>query len=204
MGRFRGMNKLLKEIFDKLVSAISLILFLPIMILIGLVVKVTSHGPVIFKQERVGKNGKIFQIYKFRTMYHNKSGHGIPVKGDSRVTPFGAFLRKWKLDELPELWNILIGDMSFVGPRPYVPVMAEKLTGDHARILHWKPGMTGPATLKYINEEEILSTVDDPEQYNNEVIFPDKVKINLEYLDHWSFVKDMKILWYTLIRKRTR
>ncbi len=196
------MNKLLKEIFDKLVSAISLILLFPVMIIIGLLVKFSSEGPIIFKQERVGKKGKMFQIYKFRTMYHQPPREGTPVMGDPRVTPFGAFLRKWKLDELPELWNILIGDMSFVGPRPYIPRMAEKLTGDHARILHWKPGMTGPATLKYINEEKILSTVDDPDRYSNEVIFPDKVKINLEYLDHWNFAKDMRILCYTLIRKR--
>ncbi len=192
----------LKEIFDKLFSVISLILLFPAMIVIGLLVKLNSRGPIIFKQERVGKNGKIFQIYKFRTMYHKTPGRRIPVKGDPRITTFGVFLRKWKLDELPELWNILIGDMSFVGPRPYVPFMAEKLTGEDARILHWKPGITGPATLKYINEEEILLTVDDPDQYNNEVIFPDKVRINLNYLDHWNFVQDLKILWYTLIRKR--
>ncbi len=198
------MNKLLKEIFDKLFSAISLILFLPLMIVIGLLVKISSEGPIIFKQERVGKNGKVFQIYKFRTMCDKTQRKGIPVKGDPRITPFGAFLRKWKLDELPELWNVLIGDMSFVGPRPYVPRMAEKLAGDHARILRWKPGMTGPATLKYINEEEILSAVDNPDRYNNEVIFPDKVKINMEYLDDWNFAQDMRILWYTLIRKRMR
>ncbi len=196
------MNKLLKEIFDKLFSAISLVLFLPLMIIIGLLVKISSEGPIIFKQERVGKNGKIFQIYKFRTMRHKTQRKGIPVKGDPRITPVGTFLRKWKLDELPELWNVLIGDMSFVGPRPYVPRMAEKLAGDHSSILKWKPGMTGPATLKYINEEEILSSVDDPDRYNNEVIFPDKVKINLEYLDHWNFALDMRILWNTLIRKR--
>ncbi len=192
----------LKEIFDKLFSAISLILLFPAMIIIGILVKTSSRGPVIFKQERVGKNRRIFQIYKFRTMYHTSPGKKPPLKGDPRITPFGAFLRKWKLDELPELWNILKGDMSFVGPRPYVPRMAEKLVGDHARILHWKPGITGPATLKYINEEELLSKVDDPDQYNNEVIFPDKVRINLEYLDHWNFAGDMRILWYTLIRKR--
>lgn len=196
------MNKLSKEIFDKLASATSLILLLPVLAFIGFLVKLTSRGPIIFKQERVGKNGRIFQIYKFRTMYHNDPGQGIPVKGNSRITPFGAFLRKWKLDELPELWNILIGDMSFVGPRPYVPFMAEKLTGAHARILHWKPGITGPATLKYINEEEILAKVDDPDRYDNEVIFPDKVRINLEYLDHWSFTQDLRILWCTLIRKK--
>jgi lipopolysaccharide/colanic/teichoic acid biosynthesis glycosyltransferase len=198
------MNKLMKELFDKLFSAISLILCLPVMIIIGLFVKLSSRGPIIFRQERVGQNGRVFNIYKFRTMYHDRSTQGIPVKGDPRITPFGTFLRKWKLDELPELWNVLIGDMSFVGPRPFVQRMAEKLTGDDARILHWKPGVTGPASLKYINEEEILSTVDDPDRYNNEVIFPDKVKINLEYLDHWNFARDMKILWYTLIRKRMR
>lgn len=196
------MNNLSKEIFDKIVSAVSLILCLPLMIILGFLVKATSRGPIIFKQQRVGKDRKMFSIYKFRTMYHESPKQVVSVKGDPRITLIGGFLRKWKFDELPELWNIFIGDMSFVGPRPYVPHLAEKLLGEDVRILRLKPGMTGPATLKYINEEEILSKVDDPVKFNNEVIFPDKVKINLEYLDNWNFKGDIRIIWHTLLRKR--
>jgi len=196
------MNNLSKEIFDKIVSTVSLILCFPLMVILGLLVKTTSRGPIIFKQQRVGKDGKMFSIYKFRTMYHESPKQVVSVKGDPRITPIGGFLRKWKFDELPELWNIFIGDMSFVGPRPYVPHLAEKLLGEDVRILRLKPGMTGPATLKYINEEEILSKVDDPVKFNDEVIFPDKVKINLEYLDNWNFKGDIRIIWHTLLRKR--
>ena len=114
-------------------------------------------GSIIFKQKRIGQHGKLFTMYKFRSMTVNHSGSSISVKGESRITPLGAKLRKYKLDELPELWNVLIGDMSFVGPRPDVPGYADKLEGEDRRILLLKPGITGPASLKYRNEEELLA-----------------------------------------------
>lgn len=198
------MNPLLKQIFDKCISALSLVILLPVMVILGLLVRVSSPGPIIFKQQRVGKRGRLFYIFKFRTMFHELPKQPFSVKGDPGITKVGAFLRKWKLDELPELWNVLIGDMSLVGPRPFVPNLSDKLSDEEKRILQIRPGMTGPATLKYINEEEILATVEDPEKYNNEVIFPDKVKINLEYYENWNFGKDLRVLWFTLLRKRMK
>ena len=128
-------------------------------------------------------------------------GSSISVAGESRITPLGAKLRKYKLDELPELWNVLIGNMSFVGPRPDVPGYADKLEGKERDVLKLKPGITGPASLKYRNEEELLAVQDDPKRYNDEVIFPDKVRINLEYLNTWSFWRDIKIIIYTVLSK---
>ena len=158
-------------------------------------------GPIIFRQKRIGKNGKLFTIYKFRTMSVRHNGSSISLKGESRITPLGAILRKYKLDELPELWNVFIGDMSFVGPRPDVPGYADKLEGLTREILKLKPGITGPASMKYRDEEEILAKQSDPVKYNNEVIFPDKVRINLNYLRNWSFWLDVKIIIYTVLRK---
>lgn len=134
-------------------------------------------------------------------MVENHDGRVITVKGDNRITPLGVRLRKYKLDELPELWNVLKGDMSFVGPRPDVPEYADKLTGEAREILKLRPGITGPATLKYANEEEILAKVDDPVKYNDEVIFPDKVKINHEYLKNHTLLGDVKIIFKTVFRR---
>ena len=160
-----------------------------------------SSGPVIFKQKRVGQHGKLFTMYKFRSMTVNHSRSSVSVKGESRITPLGEKLRKYKLDELPELWNVLMGDMSFVGRRPDVPGDADKLEGDDRRLLLLKPGITGPASLKYRNEEELLAEQEDPLKYNDEVLFPDKVKMNIEYLDNWSFWNDIKIIIYTVLGK---
>ncbi len=191
-----------KWIFDRLISLIGLIILLPILLVVALFIALKMPGsPVIFKQKRVGQYGKLFTMYKFRTMTMEHSGSSISIKGESRITPLGAKLRKYKLDELPELYNVLIGDMSFVGPRPDVPGYADNLTGEDRKILKLKPGITGPASLKYRNEEELLATVDNPIQYNNNVIFPDKVRINLNYMKHWSFFLDIKIILYTLIGK---
>lgn len=157
-------------------------------------------GPAFFTQKRVGKDGKLFTMYKFRSMTVSHSGSSISVAGESRITPLGAKLRKYKLDELPELWNVLIGDMSFVGPRPDVPGYADELSGEDRLILRLRPGITGPASLKYANEEDILALVDDPVKYNNEIIFPDKVKINLDYYYHHTFVGDIKLIFQTIFR----
>lgn len=160
-----------------------------------------GDGPIIFKQIRIGQWGKPFTMYKFRTMKNLSSTSTVSVKGDLRITSLGSVLRKWKIDEIPELWNIIKGEMSFVGPRPDVPGYADKLKDADREILKLKPGITGPASLKYINEEELLSKVEDPINYNYEVIFPDKVKINLKYLKKKSILHDIKIIWYTIIRK---
>lgn len=157
-------------------------------------------GSFLFTQKRVGENGKLFTIYKFRTMSVFHSGSSISVKGENRITSLGAKLRKYKIDELPELWNVLIGDMSFVGPRPDVPGYADNLTGEDRNILKLKPGITCEASLKYANEEELLSLQENPIKYNDEVIFPDKVKMNLDYYRNNNVIKDIRIIFKTIFR----
>jgi len=196
------MDMFIKYIFDRVVSFVGLIILSPILLIIALLIKLESpKSPIIFKQIRIGYKGKEFKMYKFRTMIDNHGGSSISVKGESRITSLGAKLRRFKLDELPELWNVLIGDMSFVGPRPDVPGYADKLTGEDRKILLLRPGITGPASLKYQNEEELLAKQDDPQKYNDEVIYPDKVKINLYYYYYRTFILDLKIILYTLLRK---
>ena len=192
----------IKSLFDRGASPFGLIFLFPVLIIISILIRIKMPGgPVIFKQKRVGQYGRLFTMYKFRSMTVAHSGSSISVKGESRITPLGAVLRKYKLDELPELWNVLIGDMSFVGPRPDVPGYADRLEGEHRRILLLKPGITGPASLKYRNEEELLAEQKEPQKYNDEFLFPDKVRINIEYLDSWSFWNDIKIIIYTVLGK---
>jgi len=169
---------------------------------VAILIKVKMPGPIFFTQQRVGQHGKLFTMIKLRTMKVNHGGNSISVKGESRITPLGATMRRYKLDELPGLWNVLRGDMSFVGPRPDVPGYADQLRGDDRRILLLKPGITGPASMKYSNEEEILALQPDPVKYNDEVIYPDKVRINLAYLDNQSFLLDLKIIVYTVLGKK--
>ena len=191
-----------KSVFDRGMSFFGLIILFPVLLVVAILISIKMPGgPVIFKQQRVGQYGELFRMYKFRSMTVNHSGSSVSVKGESRITPLGEKLRKYKLDELPELWNVLIGDMSFVGPRPDVPGYADKLEGENRRILSLRPGITGPASLKYRNEEELLAEQEDPLKYNDEVLFPDKVKINIEYLDNWSFWNDIKIIIYTVLGK---
>ncbi|WP_314813507.1 sugar transferase [Porphyromonas endodontalis] len=190
----------LKWIFDRVMALIGLVVLLPVFLVVGILIKIKMpNGPILFRQKRVGKGGRIFTMVKFRSMVVSHSGSSVSVAGESRISPLGAKLRKYKLDELPELWNVLIGDMSFVGPRPDVPGFADKLVGEEREILQLRPGITGPASLKYRNEEELLASVDDPIRYNTEVIYPDKVRINLDYLRHWSFARDLKYIVQTLL-----
>lgn len=176
---------------------------MPVLIILWVLVKIKMpDGAPIFKQDRVGKNATIFTIYKFRTMSNEQYTSSISVSGQSRITKFGVILRKYKFDELPELWNVLIGDMSLVGPRPDVPGYADSLLGEDRKILLLRPGITGEASLKYANEEELLSRVEDPKEYNNQVIFPDKVRINLNYYYHHNLYGDIKIILQTLFRKQ--
>jgi lipopolysaccharide/colanic/teichoic acid biosynthesis glycosyltransferase len=192
---------MVKRIFDISSSFIGIVLLLPIFLLVALAIKIGSDGPVLFKQKRVGRYAKTFLMIKFRTMVvQQDSTSTVSVKGDKRITKVGAFLRKTKLDELPELWNVLIGQMSLVGPRPDVPGFADVLEGEDRKILELRPGITGPASLKYANEEQLLAEMDNPEKYNMDVIFPEKVRINLEYYYNQNFLLDIKIIFATIFR----
>lgn len=173
-------------------------------------------GPAFFVQQRVGKGGKLFRCHKFRTMTVNHNGSSVSVAGDSRITPFGATLRHYKLDELPELWDVLIGNMSFVGPRPDVPGYADKLEGDDRDVLKLRPGITGPATLKYRLEDEMIAEyvarkqregdIRDAQviavEYNDTVIYPDKVRLNCYYYSNYSFIKDIQMIFCTVLRRK--
>ena len=192
----------LKYIFDRMAALLGLLLIWWLLIVVAVLIKVKMPGgPVIFKLIRIGRHGKPFTMYKFRTMTVNHSGSSVSVAGESRITPLGAVLRKYKIDELPELWNVLKADMSFVGPRPDVPGYSDALTGDDREVLLLRPGITGPASLKYRNEEEILAAVDNPQIYNDTIIFPDKVRINRYYLHNYSFVSDIKMILCTVLGK---
>lgn len=188
-----------KFVFDRVMALMGLLFLWPVLLVTAVLIKIKMPGgPVIFRQQRVGRNGRLFTMYKFRSMTVGHGGSSVSVAGESRITPLGAKLRKYKLDELPELWNVLVGDMSFVGPRPDVPGYADKLEGKNRLILKLRPGITGPASLKYRNEEEILALQSNPQQYNDEVIFPDKVRINLEYYHNHSFLGDLKLIFQTI------
>ena len=189
--------------FDRIAALAGLILLSPILLLTWLLIRVKMpDGPAVFAQKRVGKDGKLFTMYKFRSMSVHHSGSSVSVAGESRITPLGAKLRRYKMDELPELWNVLVGDMSFVGPRPDVPGYAAKLEGNNRRVLQLRPGITGPASLKYRDEEMLLALQANPQEYNDHVIYPDKVRINLYYLDHYSFLADIKMIVATVLGKR--
>lgn len=194
---------MLKWLFDRTVSLIGLLFLWPVLAVVAILIKMKMPGgPAFFTQKRVGRNGRLFTMHKFRSMTVSHSGSSVSVAGEARITPLGATLRKYKLDELPELWDVLIGNMSFVGPRPDVPGYADQLKGDDRRVLELRPGITGPASLKYRDEEELLAKVDNPIEYNDTVIYPDKVRINLYYLNHYSFIKDIQMILCTVLGKR--
>ena len=218
-------------IFDRVVAAIGLLFLWPVLLVVAILVKIKMPGgPAFFVQKRVGKDGKLFNCHKFRTMTVKHNGSTVSVAGDSRITPLGAKLRHYKLDELPGLWDVLIGNMSFVGPRPDVPGYADKLVGDDRDVLKLRPGITGPATLKYRLEDEMIADfvsnqrnhgatelgkyglsesqiqgMSDQEVavwYNDNVIYPDKVRINCYYYRHYSFIKDIQMLFCTVLGKK--
>ena len=213
----------LKWLFDRVLSLIGLLFLWPVLLVITILIKIKMPGgPAFFVQKRVGKDGKLFDCHKFRTMTVRTSTSSatdwstVSVAGDSRITPFGATLRHYKLDELPGLWDVLIGNMSFVGPRPDVPGYADALEGDDREVLKLRPGITGPATLKYRLEDEMIAeyvaqkqkegdTRDAQEiavEYNDKVIYPDKVRINRYYLHHYSFAKDWQMILCTVFGKK--
>ena len=208
---------ILKWIFDRVISLLGLLILWPVLLVVAILVKIKMPGgPVLFVQKRVGKDGKLFKCHKFRTMTMKHSGSSVSVAGDSRITPLGAKLRHYKLDELPGLWDVLIGNMSFVGPRPDVPGYADQLQGDDRDVLKLRPGITGPATLKYRLEDEMIAEYvaqrqqqgdtrdaqDIAVEYNDTVIYPDKVRLNCYYYRHYSFVKDIQMIFCTVLGRK--
>tara|TARA_B100000242_G_scaffold89099_2_gene60057 strand:+ start:2913 stop:3497 length:585 start_codon:yes stop_codon:yes gene_type:complete len=191
---------MLKRTFDILLSVFAIFLLFPLFLLVSFLIVIDSGFPIFFLQKRIGRGAKEFNIIKFRTMKTNNENITITVSDDSRITRIGKYLRKTKIDELPEILNVLFGQMSFVGPRPDVKGYADKLKGANRKILALRPGITGPASLKYYNEEYILSQKSNPKKYNDEVIFPDKVKINMDYFHNRSFFLDLKIIFATIFR----
>ena len=208
---------LLKYLFNRIVSLIGLLVLWPVLLVVAVLIRIKMPGgPVLFVQKRVGLGGELFDCHKFRTMTVNHGGSTVSVAGDSRITPLGAKLRHWKLDELPGLWDVLIGKMSFVGPRPDVPGYADKLTGDDRDVLKLRPGITGPATLKYRLEDEMIAEYVEgrqaagdsrdaqaiAEEYNDTVIYPDKVRLNCYYYRHYSFPKDLRMILCTVLGRK--
>ena len=191
---------MLKRTFDILLSIFAIFLLFPFFLVVSFLIVIDSGFPIFFLQKRIGRDAKEFNIIKFRTMKTNNENITITVSEDSRITRIGKYLRKTKIDELPEILNVLFGQMSFVGPRPDVKGYADKLKGANRKILALRPGITGPASLKYYNEEYILSQKSNPKKYNAEVIFPDKVKINMHYFHNRSFFLDLKIIFATIFR----
>ena len=217
----------LKFIFDRVVAAIGLLFLWPLLVVVAILIKIKMPGgPAFFVQKRVGKGGKLFNCHKFRTMTVKHNGSTVSVAGDSRITPFGAKLRHYKIDELPGLWDVLIGNMSFVGPRPDVPGYADKLKGADRDVLKLRPGITGPATLKYRLEDEMIAEYickmkneelrvknGIPSElsnqvlavwYNDNVIYPDKVRLNCYYYRNYSFIKDIQMIVCTVLGKKMR
>ena len=189
-----------KRLFDIAVAMFGLVFLAFLFLAIGVLVIVSSPGPVFFKQRRVGRGGVSFTCVKFRTMYLEAEHHGsVTTADDDRVTPLGRVLRRFKLDEFPQLWNVLTGQMSFVGPRPDVPSYADKLQGPERRVLDLRPGITGPATIVFRNEEEILAAVPDAKQFNDAVIYPLKIRLNLMYVDQYSLWKDIGYIVATVL-----
>jgi len=188
----------IKRGFDLVLSVIGIGVSWWVILLAWIVASVETRSNGMFFQKRIGKDGKIFSVFKIKTMKDVHGGSTVTTSTDRRITRSGAFFRKTKIDELPQLFNVLLGQMSFVGPRPDVPGFADKLEGDDRMILHVRPGITGPASLKYRDEESLLAKQKDPERYNREVIWPDKVRINKAYITSWSLKKDIDYIIQTI------
>lgn len=197
----------MKRLFDIFASAFGLLILSPILVVVAIWIKLDSPGPVFYRQVRVGRYGKDFRIYKFRSMrVGSDKGSLITVGGhDSRITRSGYFIRKTKIDELPQLINVFLGDMSLVGPRPEVRHYVDYWTEEQMHVLDVRPGITDPASIRYRNENELLEKAEDPEKYYIEVIMQDKIAMYLEYVKNSSFLYDLKLIFltfYTIIRER--
>lgn len=189
-----------KRLIDIITSSLGLVLFSPLMIIVGCLVKLTSRGPMLYWQDRVGRDGKHFRIVKFRSMVMNADRKGLDItsSGDPRVTPVGTILRKSKVDEFPQLWNVLKGEMSLVGPRPELPRYVKHYNQEQLRVLSVRPGITDLASIRYRHEEVILARSRDPEQFYQNVVLQHKLVLNLQYIDSMSFVFDVKVVFQTL------
>ena len=190
----------MKRLFDITASFFGILILSPLLIFIGLWVGLSSKGGIFYKQIRVGKNNKDFKLYKFRSMRVNSDKQGLLTVGskDSRITKAGYFIRKYKIDELPQLFNVLKGDMSFVGPRPEVRRYVDLYSEEQMKVLSVRPGITDPASIKYRNENDLLSSASNPEEYYIQHIMPDKLKINIDYINTRTFIKDIKIIFQTI------
>jgi lipopolysaccharide/colanic/teichoic acid biosynthesis glycosyltransferase len=190
---------MMKRVCDILLSGMGLILLSPLLIVVAIWIKLDSAGPVFYRQVRVGRHNQDFRIYKFRSMYIDSDKRGLITIGghDPRVTRAGYYIRKAKIDELPQLINVFIGDMSFVGPRPEVRKYVDMYTAEQLHVLDIRPGITDAASIKYRNENEILEKQADPEQYYVDVIMQDKLRINLDYVAHHSLLGDLKLIFNT-------
>ena len=189
-----------KRLFDVATATIGLLLLWPVLAVLALLVKFRSSGPILFRQDRVGRGGKVFRIAKFRSMDVDAEQRGLQITsaGDRRITPIGGILRRTKLDELPQLWNVLRGEMSLVGPRPEVPSYVQTYTTEQREVLSVRPGLTDPASILYREEEKLLAGQADPESYYREIVLPAKLKLNLEYLSRVSFVRDVFLILQTM------
>jgi lipopolysaccharide/colanic/teichoic acid biosynthesis glycosyltransferase len=188
-----------KRALDCIVAALGLLLLAPLLLILALVVKISSRGSAFYWQDRVGRGGQIFRIVKFRSMFEDADKRGLAITSsvDPRVTPVGRMLRQLKFDELPQLWNVLKGEMSLVGPRPEVPCYVEAYSAAQRRVLAVRPGITDPASIAYRREQELLAVQPDPDRYYREVVLPDKLNMNLEYLDNISFSYDLQLVLLT-------
>lgn len=190
----------MKRLFDFFFSVLGLLLISPLFLIVALLIKLTSFGPVFFMQTRIGQNGRIFQIYKFRTMRENAEKKGqLTIGADPRITGLGHFLRKTNIDELPQLINVLKGQMSLVGPRPEVPKYVDLYNEEQKKVLNVKPGMTDYASLKYRNESELLGNSKNPEEYYVNIVMPEKLALNMEYIRNRSFLLDIKLILWTIL-----
>jgi lipopolysaccharide/colanic/teichoic acid biosynthesis glycosyltransferase len=191
-------NYWLMQLSDRFLAAFALCLLSPLLAVIALAVVVGSGWPVLFQQERVGQLGRPFQLLKFRTMRTGKSGPTITARGDSRITGVGRFLRKFKLDELPQLWNVVRGEMSLVGPRPEVPRFVDMNNPVWRSVLQVRPGITDPASIAFRNEEELLAKAADPISFYEKSVLPAKLALNLAYLDRKCFWLDIQVILRTV------
>jgi lipopolysaccharide/colanic/teichoic acid biosynthesis glycosyltransferase len=184
----------LKRAIDITLACAALVVVFPLFVLLGMLIRLDSKGPVLFRQARMGRNFRAFQILKLRTMRNGEQGAAITLGSDPRITRIGAWLRRWKLDEFPQLWNVLCGDMSLVGPRPVIPELAREFAADYEHLLRVKPGLTDPASVRYCRETEMLSLVPDPLKYFKAVVIPEKLRISRNYLQGATIVSDFRVI----------
>jgi lipopolysaccharide/colanic/teichoic acid biosynthesis glycosyltransferase len=193
----------LKRAIDITFAGAALVVLFPLFVLLAVLLKLDSEGPVLYRQSRMGRNSRTFQILKLRTMRNGEQGPAITLGSDPRITRFGAWLRRWKLDEFPQLWNVLRGDMSLVGPRPVIPELAREFAAEYKHLLAVRPGLTDPASVQYCNEVETLSLVPDPLKYFKTVLTPDKLRISRNYLQTATIASDLGVIVKTVVALMT-